>query len=102
MPIYVYELLRDDGAEGEEFEVFQKMSDEPLTHHPVTGQRVRRIPARTAIGGMWSEGAMSNSVSDDKLKKHGFTKYVKTGDGTYEKTVGSGPSMISGNDLPGS
>jgi hypothetical protein len=51
---------------------------------------------------MWSEGAMSNSVSDDKLKKHGFTKYVKTGDGTYEKTVGSGPSMISGNDLPGS
>jgi hypothetical protein len=41
---------------------------------------------------------MRRSISDDKLAKQGFTKYVKTGDGTYEKTVGSGPSMISGGD----
>jgi hypothetical protein len=41
---------------------------------------------------------MGKSVSDNKLAKHGFTKYVKTGDGHYEKTLGSGPSMISGDE----
>lgn len=98
MPIYVYEEIREDGVEGESFEVFQRMSDSPLTHHPETGRPIRRIPARTAIGGVWSDHAMGKSISDDKLAKQGFTKYVKTGDGTYEKTVGSGPSMISGGD----
>jgi hypothetical protein len=97
MPIYVYEVVREDGGDGETFEVFQRMSDPPLTQHPESGLPVRRIPARTAIGGLWSDHAMGKSVSDDKLEKHGFTKYVKTGDGTYEKTLGSGPSMISGD-----
>ena len=95
MPIYVYEVLREDGTEGETLELLQRMSDPPLTVHPETGQRIRRIPARTSIGGLWSDGAMQQSISDDKLKKHGFTKYVKTGDGTYEKTLGSGPSNLS-------
>ena len=98
MPIYVYEVMRDDGVDGETFEVFQRMADPPLTKHPETGLPVRRIPARTAIGGSWSDDSMRRSISDDKLAKQGFTKYVKTGDGTYEKTVGSGPSMISGGD----
>lgn len=98
MPIYVYECVREDGGDGETFEVFQRMSDPALTQHPETGVPVRRIPARTSIGGLWSDDSMRRSVSDDKLAKHGFTKYVKTGDGTYEKTLGSGPSMISGGD----
>ncbi|MFO0014445.1 MAG: FmdB family zinc ribbon protein [Planctomycetota bacterium] len=98
MPIYVYEEVRDDGSDGATFEVFQRMSDPTLTQHPETGLPVRRIPARTAIGGLWSDDSMRRSISDDKLAKHGFTKYVKTGDGSYEKTVGSGPSMISGSD----
>jgi hypothetical protein len=96
MPIYVYEIVREDGRDGETFEVVQNMSDPSLTVHPETGQPVRRIPARTSIGGVWSDGSMKRSISDDKLQKQGFTKYVKTGDGTYEKTLGSGPSMISG------
>jgi predicted nucleic acid-binding Zn ribbon protein len=98
VPIYVYEFVRDDGSEGPTFELFQRMSDQPLTVHPDTGARVRRIPARTSIGGSWSDSAMRQSTSDDKLSKHGFTKYVKTGDGTYEKTLGSGPSMLSADD----
>lgn len=96
MPIYVYESITEDGSDGEIFEFFQNMSAEPLTVHPETGQPIRRIPARTAIGGLWSDGSMKRSINDAKLEKHGFTKYVKTGDGTYEKTLGSGPSMISG------
>ena len=95
MPIYVYETVREDGGDGEIFEFFQSIRDEPLQVHPDTGVPIRRIPARTSIGGLWSDGAMKQSISDSKLAKHGFTKYVKSGDGRYEKTVGDGPSMIS-------
>ena len=43
---------------------------------------------------------MERSVADDKkLDRLGFTKYVKSGDGTYEKTVGKGPNVIS-RDAP--
>ena len=43
MPTYVYEVINDDGQPGEQFEVVQKMTDEPLSEHPETGQRVRRL-----------------------------------------------------------
>ena len=43
MPTYVYEVINEDGAAGERFELVQKMTDPPLTHHPETGQRVRRV-----------------------------------------------------------
>jgi hypothetical protein len=49
-----------------------------------------------AIGGKWSDGAMQRSVSDDKkLDRLGFTKYVKAGDGVYEKRAGKGPDIIN-------
>ena len=39
---------------------------------------------------------MAKSVADDKkLDRMGFTKYVKAGDGHYEKTAGKGPDVIS-------
>ena len=39
---------------------------------------------------------MARSVADDKkLDRLGFTKYVKAGDGTYEKRAGKGPDVIS-------
>lgn len=99
MPTYVYEVINDDGSDGEQFELFQNMADEPLTHHPETGQPVRRVPCVPNIGGKWSDSAMSRSVNDDKkLERLGFTKYVKSGDGRYEKTVGQGPDMISGKN----
>ena len=33
-------------------------------------------------------------MSDKNLAAKGFTKYVKAGDGTYEKTAGSGPKKL--------
>jgi hypothetical protein len=40
------------------------------------------------------------SVKDDKkLDKLGFTKYVKAGNGIYEKRSGKGPDVIS-RDAP--
>jgi hypothetical protein len=33
-------------------------------------------------------------ADDKKLERLGFTKYVKSGDGTYDKVVGEGPKSI--------
>jgi predicted nucleic acid-binding Zn ribbon protein len=96
MPLYVYEVITPDDSPGEQFEVFQSMADPPLAAHPTTGQPVRRVFQAPAIGGKWSDSAMSKSVADDKkLDRLGFTKYVKSGDGTYEKRAGKGPDVIS-------
>jgi hypothetical protein len=96
MPLYDYEIINPDGSSGDQFEVFQSMSEPPLTKHPETGQPVRRVLSAPAIGGKWSDGAMARSVADDKkLDRLGFTKYVKSGDGTYEKRAGKGPDTIS-------
>jgi predicted nucleic acid-binding Zn ribbon protein len=96
MPIYVYEVITADNSDGEQFEIFQSMADAPLTKHPETGLPVRRVFQSPAIGGKWSESAMGKAVADDKkLDRLGFTKYVKSGDGTYEKRAGKGPDVIS-------
>ena len=44
MPFYEYR--RPDGTT---FEVMQRMSDEPLTHDPETGERVERVFSPVAI-----------------------------------------------------
>jgi predicted nucleic acid-binding Zn ribbon protein len=96
MPLYQYEFINPDGSSGEQFEHFQSMAEEPLTSHPQTGQPIRRVLCAPAIGGKWSDSAMSRSVADDKkLDRLGFTKYVKSGDGTYEKRAGKGPDVIN-------
>jgi hypothetical protein len=78
MPLYLYELVTPDDSPGEQ-----------------TGKPVRRVLCAPAIGGKWSDGAMSRSVADDKkLDRLGFTKYVKSGDGVYEKRAGKGPDVI--------
>ena len=96
MPLYVYEVITPDDSPGPQFEIFQSMADPPLTKHPETGEAVRRVFFAPAIGGKWSDSAMAKSVADDKkLDKMGFTKYVKAGDGFYEKRAGQGPDVIS-------
>ena len=96
MPTYVYEVVNPDGSSGEEFEIVQSMSEPTLQKHPATGLPVRRVFTAPMVGGRWSDDAMSRGVNDDKkLERLGFTKYVKSGDGTYEKTVGKGPRSIS-------
>lgn len=36
-----------------------------------------------------------SNLSDKKLDAQGLTKYVKMGDGKYEKRAGKGPDVIS-------
>ena len=96
MPLYLYEVITSDDSPGQQFEIIQSMSEPPLTRHPETGQPVRRVLCAPAIGGKWSDGAMNRSVADDKkLDRLGFTKYVKAGDGVYEKRAGKGPDVIN-------
>lgn len=100
MPIYTYEvILEDEDEPGMRFEYFQNMSDPPLTHHPITKQPVKRIISAPHIAGQYSDAAMKAEVSNDKkLAQLGLTKYVKKGDGYYEKTTGKGPDTLHSPD----
>lgn len=94
MPMYVYEIINEDGSPGERFEVLQSFSDEPLTQHPETGQPVRKVITAGRIAGKWSESGMGQNLSNKRLNELGFTKYEKAGDGYYEKKSGQGPDVI--------
>jgi hypothetical protein len=96
MPLYVYQVIEADGSEGEIFEVLQGMKDPPLTKHPETGQRVRRLLGLPNVAGPNSDLKTRSNLSASNLERHGFTQYRKGGKGTYEKTVGKGPNVISG------
>lgn len=43
MATYLYQIIKKDGTEGEQFEFVQSMKDAPLTKHPETGEPVRRV-----------------------------------------------------------
>ena len=61
MPTYVYETIPDFPEEKpERFEIRQRMTEEPLTHHPETGARVRRVISG-GIGPMTSKAPSSQS-----------------------------------------
>jgi hypothetical protein len=94
MPMYVYEFVEADGSGGEQFELFQKMSDAALTAHPETGAPVRRVFVEPNAPRAWTDHQAKHAVSDANLGRKGFTKYVKTGDGTYEKSAGDGPKKL--------
>lgn len=96
MPTYVYEVLDEAGEPIDEFELIQGINEPALTQHPDSGLPVRRVLRPCFVGGSWSDSAMKKSAGNDKrLGELGFTKYVKAGDGVYEKRAGKGPQVIS-------
>ena len=98
MPTYVYVTILPNGDDGEAFEVEQSMTDPPLARHPETDLPVRRVILPPRVLGNYSEQSLKHAVADDeKLGKMGFTKYVRAGDGKYEKRTGRGPDVISGD-----
>ena len=98
MPTYVYQEIRDDGVEGAVFEVVQRMSEPALETHPETGRPVRRLLQPPEFLARYKEAAGKRTLDNGNLERLGFTKYEKSGSGTYEKTVGSGPSIIKKED----
>ena len=93
MPIYEYLALGESGCPAcrEKFEVFQKISDAALTTCPECGGQVERVLSAPSIHGV---GAGDQKISNKNLADKGFTKYVKAGDGHYEKAAGKGPNVI--------
>jgi predicted nucleic acid-binding Zn ribbon protein len=100
MPIYVYETIEPNDQPGEVIEVLQPVSAEPLTHHPDSGKPLKRVVAGFAVAGRWSDMRMQQNLRDKNLDQKGFTKYVKAGDGRYEKRAGQGPNVISADGSP--
>lgn len=95
MPLYLYQVVTDDGNEGEVFEVLQGMSEKPLTQHPETGVKVVRIFGTPNAPRAWTDSHAKSATSDKRLERGGFTKYVKSETGKYEKVFGSGPGSIT-------
>ena len=68
------------------------MSEAPLTHHPENGKRVQRLLGMPSTMRRYAPGNLSNQ----RLDRLGFTRYERSGKGTYEKTAGTGPRTITG------
>lgn len=95
MPIYVYETMPADGAEPMRFEVMQRIAEPALSEHPETGEPVRRVITAPALALKHSSRREREVLSDDNLARHGFSRYERAGDGTYERTGGkAGPRRI--------
>ena len=90
MPIYVYAPKSGKCRQCDaSFEVYQKVADAKLKNCPDCGKPVERLISAVPVHGKFS------TKSDSKIKDLGMTKYVKTSDGSYERTVGNaGPTMI--------
>lgn len=106
MPIYIYEVVREDGKDGEIFEYEQSMKESPLKVHPETGEPVKRVYLPPNLAYKHTPGKVKNLTSNENVEKAGFTKYVKDKvSGKYYKEVGKdkrAPTMLdpkAGNDL---
>ena len=90
MPLYDYAAIKGGCRKCKGgFEVVQKISEPKLKKCPACGRPVERLISAAAVHGKFS------TKSDSKIKDLGMTKYVKTSDGSYERTVGgAGPKMI--------
>lgn len=89
MPLYDYAPAsgRCKQCNGR-FEAFQRLSEPKLTECPHCGKPCERLVSAAAIGGKYS-------TSNSRVKELGMTKYVKAGDGYYERAAGSGgPKVI--------
>jgi hypothetical protein len=96
MPLYVYQVIEPDGAEGEIFEVLQEMSESALTNHPENGKPVIKLLCTPNAPRKWGDGNTRDNLSNANLERLGFARYEKSGGGMYEKTAGKGPNVISG------
>ena len=78
MPNYDYRHLDEKGDECEEtFEVFQAMSDEPLTTCPICEKPVQKVFSATP--------GRVNILSSSNLREKGFQRWVKRDKGVYER-----------------
>jgi hypothetical protein len=85
MPLRRYIVIRADGADGEEFEVDLPADALDFTRHPATGEACRRVLESPSLTIRYGEGAMKQSVSDERLARAGFQRLEKDGQGGWTK-----------------
>jgi putative FmdB family regulatory protein len=95
MPTYTYRCDEPCETCGGNQEVFQRMSDAPLTQCQECDKSLRRVvslPLRAVVN--------KGNLSDSNIEAKGFTKYVRAGKGRYEKVAGSSeaPATLDGNN----
>ncbi|WOO40967.1 hypothetical protein [Rubellicoccus peritrichatus] len=89
MPVYVYEVILEDGSGGQVFEIEQSMKDPALETHPQTGEPVRRVYQPPNLGTRYTPGSTKSKLETKNVEKAGFTKYEKDKlTGKYHKTAG--------------
>lgn len=99
MPIYQYIVQERDNTE-EFFEIEQKIDDEPLTTHPITGSKVKRVLTSPTLSLNHSTSKEYKSLSPDNLSKNGFSTFEKDSSGDYYRTIGNeGPTKISAKQI---
>ena len=69
----------------ENFEVVQHMADDPLAACPDCGAPVMRLITSVSVNTM--KGVGDRKLSDSALKKAGFKKFVKEGEGKYRNVL---------------
>ena len=103
MPTYVYQEILPDGSDGEAFEYIQRMADDPLLSHPITGNPVRKVFHSPNVSNKYTEASTKNKLTDENVEKHGFTRYEKDKlTGRYNKTAGKdkrAPDVVDANQL---
>lgn len=85
MPLYEYQAVEQAKSCThccEPFEVFQNIADPPLVKCQHCGAAIRRIifPVGFKMG-------KKHLLTDQNLKKKGFTKLVNEGDGKFRKVL---------------
>lgn len=93
MPRYTYRYK--DDTTGPTVELQHPMAAAPLARHPENGRQLQRV-FESALGLTLRLGSARSAASNANLAKNGFQKYVRQGDGSYARTVGTrGPAHIA-------
>lgn len=94
MPIYRYEVLDEDDQTVDVYEAEQGFADAPLKHHPITGERLRKVVNAPNLNLRYAD--WRGKIDPENLARHGFTRYEKDRvTGRYHKTNrGDGPDRI--------
>lgn len=91
MPIFEYRCENPGcTTRGQSWDSLQRLGDDRAAPCPVCGQPGQRQISAPAIA-----SGSSHVLKESHFSRHGFTQYRRLEKGVYEKTAGSGPSIIS-------
>ncbi len=97
MPIFRYRVLNGRNP-ADVIEVWQELSDKPLTRHPLTNEPVERLIGSPTLSLRHASNKEKNCLSPDSLLKNGFSIYERSSRSkVYLRTLGrEGPDQLTG------